>query len=37
MSGATVEIARPIGTAVHHSHRIVGKDGHASLRALWLM
>jgi hypothetical protein len=37
MTGATVEIARPIGIVVHHHHRIVGKDGHASLRALRLM
>jgi DNA repair protein RadC len=36
MTRAIVEIARPLGIAVH-DHLIVGKDGHASLKALKLM
>jgi DNA repair protein RadC len=36
MTRAIVEVARPIGIAVH-DHIIVGKDGHASLKALKLM
>jgi DNA repair protein RadC len=36
MTQAIVEIARPLGIAVH-DHIIVGKDGHASLKALKLM
>ena len=36
MTKAIVEVARPLGIAVH-DHLIVGKDGHASLRALKLM
>ena len=36
MTQAIVEIAKPLGIAVH-DHIIVGKDGHASLKALKLM
>jgi DNA repair protein RadC len=36
MTKAIVEVARPLGIAVH-DHLIVGKDGHASLKALKLM
>ncbi|MCC6780630.1 MAG: DNA repair protein RadC [Hyphomicrobiales bacterium] len=36
MTGAIVEAAKPFGIAVH-DHVIVGKDGHASLRALKLI
>jgi DNA repair protein RadC len=36
MTRAIIEVARPLGIAVH-DHLIVGKDGHASLRALKLM
>ena len=36
MTRAIVEVARPLGIAVH-DHLIVGKDGHASLKALKLM
>jgi DNA repair protein RadC len=36
MTKAIVEIARPLGIAVH-DHLIVGKDGHASLKALKLI
>jgi DNA repair protein RadC len=36
MTKAIVEVARPLGIAVH-DHIIVGKDGHASLKALKLM
>jgi DNA repair protein RadC len=36
MTQAIVEIARPLGIAVH-DHLIVGKDGHASLKALKLI
>jgi DNA repair protein RadC len=36
MTRAIVEVARPLGLAVH-DHIIVGKDGHASLKALKLM
>jgi DNA repair protein RadC len=36
MRGAIVEVARPLGIAVH-DHIIVGKDGHASLKGLKLM
>jgi DNA repair protein RadC len=36
MTTAIVEAARPFGIAVH-DHLIVGKDGHASLKALKLM
>jgi len=36
MTQAIVEVARPLGIAVH-DHLIVGKDGHASLKALKLM
>jgi DNA repair protein RadC len=36
MTEAIVEIARPLEIAVH-DHLIVGKDGHASLKALKLM
>src|SRR5262249_49091371 len=35
MTRAIVEVARPLGIAVH-DHLIVGKDGHASLKALKL-
>src|SRR5262245_28449227 len=36
MTKAIVEVARPFGIAVH-DHLIVGRDGHASLKALKLM
>ena len=36
MTRAIVEVARPLGIAVHE-HLIVGKDGHASLKALKLI
>jgi DNA repair protein RadC len=36
MTLAIVEAARPFGISVH-DHLIVGKDGHASLRALKLI
>ena len=35
MTRAIIEVARPLGIAVH-DHIIVGKDGHASLKALKL-
>jgi DNA repair protein RadC len=35
MTRAIIEVARPLGIAVH-DHLIVGKDGHASLKALKL-
>jgi len=35
MTRAIVEVARPLGIAVH-DHIIVGKDGHASLKGLKL-
>ena len=36
MTQTIVEIAAPLGIAVH-DHLIIGKDGHASFRALKLM
>jgi DNA repair protein RadC len=36
MTQAIIEVARPLGIAVH-DHIIVGKDGHASLKALKLI
>jgi DNA repair protein RadC len=36
MTRAIIEVARSLGIAVH-DHLIVGKDGHASLKALKLM
>ena len=36
MTEQIIAIARPLGNAVH-DHLIVGKDGHASLKALKLM
>ena len=36
MTKAIVEVARPLGIAVH-DHLIVGKDRHASLKALKLI
>ena len=36
MTQAIVEIAKPLGIAVH-DHIIVGKDGHASLKGLKLI
>jgi DNA repair protein RadC len=36
MTQAIVEIARPLGIAVH-DHLIVGRDGHASLKAMKLI
>jgi DNA repair protein RadC len=36
MTQAIVEVARALGIAVH-DHLIVGKDGHASLKALKLI
>jgi DNA repair protein RadC len=36
MTRAIVEVARPPGIAVH-DHIIVGKNGHASLKALKLL
>lgn len=35
MTRTIVDIARPLGIVVH-DHIIVGKDGHASLKALRL-
>jgi DNA repair protein RadC len=36
MTQAIVEVAKPLGIAVH-DHNIVGKAGHASLKGLQLM
>jgi hypothetical protein len=36
MTKQIVEVAKPLGIAVH-DHIIVGKDGHASFRALGLI
>jgi DNA repair protein RadC len=36
MTKAIVDIARPLGIAVH-DHIIVGKNGHASLKGMLLM
>jgi DNA repair protein RadC len=36
MTQAIVEVAKPLGIAVH-DHIIVGNDGHASLRTLKLI
>ena len=36
MTQAIVESAKPLGIAVH-DHIIIGKDGHATVRALKLM
>jgi DNA repair protein RadC len=36
MTQAIIEVARPLGIAVH-DHIIVGKAGHASLKALKLI
>jgi DNA repair protein RadC len=36
MTQAIVEVARPLGIAVH-DHIIVGKEGHTSLKALKVM
>jgi len=36
MTKAIVEVARPLSISVH-DHLIVGKDGHASLKALKLI
>jgi len=36
MTRAIVEAARPLGVAVH-DHVIVGRGGHASLKAMKLM
>ena len=36
MTRAIIDVARPLGIAVH-DHIIVGKDGHASLKALKLI
>jgi DNA repair protein RadC len=36
MTKAVVEIARPLGIAVH-DHIIVGKNGHASLKGMRLI
>jgi hypothetical protein len=36
MTQAIVEVAKPLGIAVH-DHIIVGKDGHASLKGLKLI
>jgi DNA repair protein RadC len=36
MTRAIIDVARPLGIAVH-DHLIVGKDGHASLKALKLI
>ena len=33
---AIIEVAKPLGIAVH-DHLIVGKDGHASLKAMKLI
>lgn len=36
MTQSTIEVARPLGISVQ-DHIIVGKDGHASLKALKLI
>jgi DNA repair protein RadC len=36
MTGVIIDVAKPLGIAVH-DHIIVGRDGHASLKALKLM
>jgi DNA repair protein RadC len=36
MTKAIIEVARPLGIAVH-DHITVGKDGHASLKGLKLI
>jgi DNA repair protein RadC len=36
MTKAIVEVAKPLGIAVH-DHLIVGKQGHASLKGLKLI
>jgi len=36
MTKRIVDVAKPLGIEVH-DHIIVGKDGHASLKALKLM
>jgi len=36
MTKAIIDVAKPLGIAVH-DHIIVGKDGHASLKALRLI
>jgi DNA repair protein RadC len=36
MTKAIVEVAKPLGIAVH-DHIIVGRDGHASLKGLRLI
>jgi DNA repair protein RadC len=36
MTKAIIEVARPLGIAVH-DHLIVGRDGHASLKDLCLI
>ena len=36
MTQAIVEVAKPLGIAVH-DHIIVGKDGHVSLKGLRLI
>ena len=36
MTQAIVEVAKPLGIAVHY-HIIVSKDGHASLKGLKLI
>ena len=36
MTRSIIDVARPLGSAVH-DHIIVGKDGHASLKALKLI
>jgi DNA repair protein RadC len=36
MTQAIIAVARPLGISVH-DHIIVGKDGHASLKALKLI
>jgi DNA repair protein RadC len=36
MTQSIIEVARPLGIAVH-DHIIVGKDGHSSLKELKLI
>ena len=36
MTQAIIDVARPLGIAVH-DHIVVGKEGHASLKAMGLI
>ncbi|MET3303591.1 DNA repair protein RadC [Bradyrhizobium diazoefficiens] len=37
MTKAIIDIARPLGIAVHDHHIIVGKNGHSSLKGMKLI